>query len=254
MTGDNEEVQRLLQSIETELKRLDRIIEVEPLAQLPSGGDLLRLPSSSSALRDAASEVEVLHSGKAFRASIPDLGVRVVIGGEALGALRRYETSSYPQPRVSWWRQLTQLLNRWSEIMFNIPKKLDDRQHDFLRSHSGAASTDRDALQSAVNALRTKQFKQKACAALQSFSGDLKEIYKPLVKFLLPISATTSVTAATSGSTPLTLSVAGVPLSAVALALLTIIISRAGIASLCTNVGGELPHSDQPAASAEDEG
>lgn len=251
MDSKEQEIQRLLQAIEAEMKRLEPIIRVEPLTSLPRQGDILLLPSDSSTLRNAAPEVEDLYAGKVFRAHLPNLGVRIIVGGEALNAIRRAESKEKSRRRPPWWQRFFDFL---SEYYFGVPPKPQEWQLDMARSYTEAAApSDGEALKDAVAALQKSEFRERACAALKSVSEDLKEIYKPLVRFLLPVSATSTVTATASSAAPIVLTVAGVSLSAVTLALVAIIISRASIATLCATVDKDGSEQEGSDPSTDDE-
>lgn len=249
MTSEERQIQRLLQAIEAEMKRLDPMMKVEPLAALPPAREVLRLPPTGAPDGDAAPKIEELYGGEVLIASIPQLGMRIVLGGRGVGSNTRYHlpknghdaaaassaaksAATSPAPPPAWLTELGEMVLRFLRKLRGIPSRTAAQQMVPLIAWP-AAPNDKAALANAVSVLNNPEFKARACSALKSVSDDLRDVYKPLVRYLLPLSATSTVSAAAAGTAPLTLTIAGVSLSAVTLAVLAIIISRAGIATLC---------------------
>ena len=81
---------------------------------------------------------------------------------------------------------------------------------------------DTEALDRAKSILKKPRIKIKLCAALKSFSGDLNEIYKPLVKILLPLSCA-GVILGPAHIAPITVAIVG------------IVIARMSVAAYCAD-------------------
>jgi hypothetical protein len=92
------------------------------------------------------------------------------------------------------------------------------------------AQADRTAVGTAAKALGDPKFKIALCRGLHSISGDLKDIYKALVRIGIPV---TAVSGASMQTTLISIQIGGIFLSSITVAVIAIVLSRAGIDAYC---------------------
>jgi hypothetical protein len=223
-----------LDTVRREIERLKDKITVAPIGLLQPGGAHL-LPSDSAALTQTT--VQDVCQGRTFQTVLPELGVTVTLGvgyrkqwDEYRRQLREYE-----QRKVEWqaaqpgfWGLVGQILSRQQPAPIPpppLPPRID--------SQTAASPQEAAALDSAQKVLRDATVRQRICAALHSVRDDLHEIYKPLVKILIPVGTLSPAAAAFAG---LEVPIGPIQVTAVWLATVSIIIARAGIKSVCANL------------------
>lgn len=216
--------EELIKAVSAAIAELEGVVTVKPIALLAEN-EVRRLPVPGSF--DGNDGVEELGDGRALRAPLPEFGLAIYIGEEAL---------AIPDvPASSPWQRFKYLLNclvLWFDPPTESPRDVAVRKRAAALRRLSAMPEDVESLRQATRALRNARLRQRLCSGLKSLGTDLNEIYKPLVKLLLPAAA---ISQASSSVGAVTLSIGGLSLNVVAIAIIAIVVARAGIESFCSD-------------------
>ena len=220
-------IESISEQVRIEIERVARKITVQSLDMLKAGEDIFMLPTPSG---NSKQLVQDICDGKTFGAVIPEIGVTVILGEAYLRHYREHHRLNDLQRKYlrerSFWRSIVDFFRGKSFPSVPSPPPT-----------LGSEKQDAEALEAATRVLRSKAIRKRLCAALRSVSGDLKDIYKPLVKILIPFGTLSGVTAAFG---TLHFQINGVAMNLVAIAVLAVIVARAGVESLCSEHSGTI--------------